>query len=70
LDAGLAKGLKPGIDSEATPTCVIFCVAEALHFGDLDDPEDVVSRMISENKCVRLGEELCTEPSVYYIYEG
>ena len=70
LDRGLAQGLKPGIDPEATPACVNFCVSEALHFGDLDDPESVVSRMILENKFVRLGEDLCTEPSVYYICEG
>jgi phenylacetyl-CoA:acceptor oxidoreductase subunit 1 len=68
LDAGLAQGLKPGIDPEATPACVNICVAEALHFGDLDDPKSVVSQMISENKIIRLGEDLCTEPSVYYIY--
>ncbi len=69
LEAGLVKGLKPGIHPEATPACVNYCVTEALHFGDLGDPESLVSQLISENKHVRLGEELSTDPSVYYIYD-
>jgi phenylacetyl-CoA:acceptor oxidoreductase subunit 1 len=67
LDKGLELGLKPGQDPEATPMCVRFCVAEALVFGDLDDPESEVSRLIRENKMSRLNEELQTDPSVYYI---
>lgn len=67
VDTGLLQGLKPGIDPEATPTCVRFCIAEALYFGDLDDPNSSVSRLIREHKVVRLQEELETDPSVYYI---
>jgi len=69
LDRGLAKGLKPGIDPEATPMCVRYCISEALYFGDADDSTSQVSRMISENRVVRLGEDLGTKPSVYYIVE-
>jgi phenylacetyl-CoA:acceptor oxidoreductase subunit 1 len=67
IDAGLAKGLKPGIDPEATPRCVRFCLAGALYFGDLEDPESEVSRLIQDNKAVCMQEELGTNPSVYYI---
>lgn len=69
VDAGLAQGLQPGLDPEATPACVLSCTTEALHFGDLDDPESVVSQLIRENKTVRIHEEMGTNPSVYYIVE-
>jgi len=67
IDAGLEKGLKPGIDPEATPRCVRFCLADALYFGDLEDPESEVSRLIQDNKVVCMQEALGTNPSVYYI---
>jgi phenylacetyl-CoA:acceptor oxidoreductase subunit 1 len=67
IDSGLAQGLKPGTDPEATPKCVRFCLADALYFGDLDDPGSEVSRLIHDNKVVRLQEEQGTDPSVYYI---
>jgi len=67
VEAGLAKGLYPGTDLEATPICVTFCIASALTFGDLDDPISAVSQLIRENTTVRLNEEMGTEPSVYYI---
>ena len=37
------QGLTPGVDPEATPACVNACIAEALAFGDLDDPDSNVS---------------------------
>jgi len=70
LDAGLSQGLRPGVDPEATPMCVRFCIADALHFGDLDNPDSVVSRLIRENKTARLQEELKTDASIYYIIDG
>ena len=39
IDFGLENGLTPGIDPRATPACVNACIADALHFGDVDDPE-------------------------------
>jgi phenylacetyl-CoA:acceptor oxidoreductase 27-kDa subunit len=67
IDAGLAKGLKPGIDREATPACVNTCQARALTFGDLDDPNSEVSALIRERGGFQLHPEYGTEPSVYYI---
>jgi Fe-S-cluster-containing dehydrogenase component len=70
IDAGLAKGLKPGIDREATPACVNICQARALTFGDLDDPESEVSKLVREKAGFQLRPEYGTDPSVYYIDPG
>jgi len=67
IDAGLAKGLKPGVDRAATPACVNTCQARALTFGDLDDPNSEVSRLIKERNGFSLHPEYGTEPSVFYI---
>lgn len=70
IDAGLAKGLVPGKDRDATPACVNTCQARAMTFGDLDDPKSEVSILIKDKKGFRLHDEFGTEPSVYYIDPG
>jgi phenylacetyl-CoA:acceptor oxidoreductase subunit 1 len=70
IDDGLARGLRPGIDSEATPACVNSCIADALHFGDIDDPQSNVSRMLAEQKNFRMHEEVGTGPQFHYLYDG
>jgi Fe-S-cluster-containing dehydrogenase component len=67
IDAGMVKGLKPGVDREATPACVNTCPARALTFGDLDDPDSEVSQLIRERKGFQLHPEYDTDPSVYFI---
>ncbi|RPH55955.1 MAG: 4Fe-4S dicluster domain-containing protein [Chloroflexi bacterium] len=67
IDAGLAKGLKPGEDYEATPACVNVCPVNARIFGNLKDPASAVSQAVSTNANVRLRDDLGTETSVYYI---
>ena len=63
----LEKGLKPGIDRDATPACVNTCQARALTFGDLDDPNSNVSKLIRDKSGFVLHPEYGTDPSVYYI---
>jgi Fe-S-cluster-containing dehydrogenase component len=67
IDAGLAAGLMPGVDRDATPACVNACPVGARTFGNLKDPNSKVSQLIANNPTLRLREELGTEPSVYYI---
>jgi phenylacetyl-CoA:acceptor oxidoreductase subunit 1 len=68
IDFGLDNGLTPGVEPRATPACVNACIADALHFGDLDDPNSNVSRLLDEQKSFRMHAELATEPSFYYLY--
>jgi phenylacetyl-CoA:acceptor oxidoreductase subunit 1 len=68
IDAGLERGLVPGVDPQATPACVNACPTHARIFGDLKDHESPVAKALAEAKTtIRLREELSTEPHVYYI---
>ena len=67
IDRGLKLGLKPGVDKEASPRCVIACPVGARLFGDLNDPESGVSVALARNPSYRLREDLGTMPRVYYL---
>jgi Fe-S-cluster-containing dehydrogenase component len=67
IDRGLKLGLTPGVDQDATPACVVICPTNARIFGDLNDPESNVSKLLNEHSTYRLRENLGTEPHVYYI---
>ncbi len=67
IDRGLSLGLTPGVDRAATPVCVNECPEGARFFGDLNDPDSNVSKLIRENPNYRLREELGTGPRVYYL---
>jgi len=49
------------------PACAETCIGRAIHFGDLDDPDGVVAKLIADRPHIRLKEELGTEPNVYYL---
>lgn len=70
IDEGRAKGLIPGVDHEATPACVNSCIAGALHFGDTDDTDSEVSRLLAQNKHFRMHEDLGTGPGIHYLWES
>jgi Fe-S-cluster-containing dehydrogenase component len=67
IDRGLSLGLKPGVDSDATPACVDICPTGARVFGDLNDPESNVSLLLKSHSSYRLREDLGTSPRVYYL---
>lgn len=67
IDAGLEQGFIPGEDREASPACVNICPVGARTFGNLNDPESTVAKLIESNPTFRLRDDLGTEASVYYI---
>jgi phenylacetyl-CoA:acceptor oxidoreductase subunit 1 len=69
VDAGLARGLAPGRDPDATPACVNSCIAGALTFGNIDEPDSSVSSLLARHDAFRMHEELGTEPGVYYLWQ-
>lgn len=70
IDEGIANGLTPGEDPEATPRCVNSCISGAMTFGDIEDPESTVSKLLSETKHYRLKTNEGTCPGFYYIWDG
>ncbi len=67
IDPGLAQGLMPGEDPDATPACINVCPVEARFFGNLNNPNSRVAQIINSQPTLRLREDLGTEPNVYYI---
>ncbi|WMJ78263.1 MULTISPECIES: 4Fe-4S dicluster domain-containing protein [unclassified Sedimentibacter] len=49
------------------PACVSTCISHARFFGDLNDPDSEVSKLMAENKTEGLKEELGLELNVKYI---
>ena len=58
---------RPLKDGEIKPACVQSCTANALVFGDLDDPESEVSRLSRSPRGSKLLEEYGTKPKVTYL---
>lgn len=55
------------VEQGLQPTCVAACPASARVFGDLDDPNSEVSRLIGERGGRPRLPEHQTKPSVYYL---
>jgi molybdopterin-containing oxidoreductase family iron-sulfur binding subunit len=52
---------------DANPACVNACPVNARTFGNLDDPNSEISKLISSEKGDVLLGELSTGPAVFYI---
>jgi len=65
IDEAIKEGKKVG--EEVVPACAEACPAHAIAFGDLDDPESQVSRLLASRQWMRLREEMGTSPKVFYL---
>ena len=54
-------------DENWVPACVHNCCCGARTFGDLDDPNSEVSRLLASREYTQLHTEFGTKPSVYYL---
>jgi len=54
------------IDEGVEPFCVICCEGQAITFGDLNNPNSRITKMILERNAFQLKLENGTNPSVYY----
>lgn len=68
-DQARAEG-RPLREADYVPACVETCPAEAMAFGDLDDPRSAVARLSESPRAFRLLEELGTRPKVIYLSRG
>ncbi len=49
------------------PACMTLCPGRARYWGDLDDPESEVSKVIASRNYKHLLPEMGTKPNVYYL---
>jgi molybdopterin-containing oxidoreductase family iron-sulfur binding subunit len=49
------------------PQCTTSCIGTATYFGDLNDPESLVSELAGRPNATSLKEELGTKPKVFYL---
>jgi Fe-S-cluster-containing dehydrogenase component/anaerobic selenocysteine-containing dehydrogenase len=54
-------------DGDITPACEAACPSNALVFGDLNDPESRVAKLVKDPRNYHLLEELHTLPTVGYL---
>ena len=66
-DAAKDDGRRRVRDGEVQPACVQTCPTQALVFGDLKDPESLVSKSMNNPRAYRVLDELNTDPSVVYL---
>ncbi len=66
IDRGLSLGLRPGVDADATPACVVVCPTGARVFGDIRQRSSPLARFTRFNKIMTLKPHMNTKPKVFY----
>lgn len=55
------------VEKGSDPACVSVCPTYCMTFGDLDDPESEISRLINSRKNHALLEDAGTDPQIFYM---
>ena len=55
------------VEKGQDPACVSVCPTHCMHFGDLDDPESDVNKLIRSRRHHTLLPEAGTNPNIYYL---
>ncbi|MHA2609584.1 MAG: 4Fe-4S dicluster domain-containing protein [bacterium JZ-2024 1] len=58
------------VDQGMLPACVVNCICGATLFGDIQDPDSLVSELMAKNITYQKDEGLPTHPRVYYLAES
>jgi Fe-S-cluster-containing dehydrogenase component len=58
---------RPVSEQDYQPACVETCPADAMTFGDLDDPNSAVRKLSTGRRARRMLEHLGTEPKVIFL---
>ncbi|MFA4956335.1 MAG: 4Fe-4S dicluster domain-containing protein [Candidatus Methanoperedens sp.] len=67
IDKAIAEGKKIGSPDGVEPACTQACPAKTRIFGDLDDPDSAVSKLLRSRRNYQLRADLGTQPQVYYL---
>ncbi len=55
------------LDEGMLPQCLTTCIGGANYFGDLNDPDSVIAKVVNRFNVSVLKEEMGTKPKVFYI---
>ncbi|MBR2835961.1 MAG: 4Fe-4S dicluster domain-containing protein [Coriobacteriales bacterium] len=55
------------IEQGKNPACMDLCPARARFWGDIEDPESEISKLIAEREYDLLKEDMGTQPMVFYL---
>lgn len=55
------------VEKGKDPACVSVCPTNCMVFGDLDDPNSEISKLVKSRKHHTLKPEAGTNPNIYYL---